>query len=240
MVKDTDIAWLAAAFDGEGNLCLYPQTQRGYRTYRPVFVVKNTNKEFVIKATKICMDLGASSIKVYKAKRKDNVSPFTGREYKDDYILQVRGQGSVSKILRPLLPWLIIKREFATDLVNYLDAIKDRSTARRQIEPWETKEAERIRAAHMPRSKQTDHAIGEPPVNDEGIPSQAEQSASSSSEGVETTTVRNASNNPSQECPGSLSFPPRVSRIYKLMDREIVRSSDENRSLDINNRDSQN
>lgn len=234
MVKDTDISWLAAAFDGEGNLCLYPQRQGKYTTYRPVFQIRNTNAEFVYNAARICAELGATFFKVYETKKTDHdVSPITGKRYKIDFHLQVRGQKAVATVVRALLPLLYCKREFATELLHYLDAIKSRAESRAPKTPWEVEEAERIRAKHMPRSKSAIHAIGKtPPGNREAIPSQAAEGIGSA-EGVETSGL-SPNDIDRQERPGSRTFPPKSRRNVKLLDREIVLTPGESRDVRIN------
>ena len=224
-VTDIELAWMACALDGEGNITLYPQTQNGYSTYRPVLQVINTNRDFVAHAARICIDMGATFVKIYRRSAQE--------PYQQVYQLQLRGQSAVRLVLTKLLPWLIIKQDFAKALVEYLNATHKRAMSRAPKEPWEIEEAERIRAKYMPRSRS--HANGKAP-DSEVIPCQAAE-GNGSAEGVETRSV-SPNNNPTHERPGSsiVKFPKPRSMKYTLEDREIVRHSDENRSPCINNK----
>ena len=231
-MNEANIAWLAAAFDGEGSLTVYPQTQKGYTTYRPVFQIRNTCREFVCRAATICSDLGATFFKVYRDRKRSNmVSPLTGKMYEDTYHLQVRGQEAVRVVLKAVLPWLIVKRDFARDLLAFLEDSRSRARSRRPWTDTEIARVEWLRATYMPRSMSA-HAIGKAPANGEVIPKEAPE-GKGSGEPVETTGLSPNNNGP-QERPGSF-FPPNAKHEVVLEDREIVQTLGENRGVRINN-----
>lgn len=183
-VSDAELAWLACAIDGEGNITLYPQRQNGYETYRPVIQVINTHKRFVQRAIDICLRVGASYAKLYERASSD--------KYRDVFHMQVRGLDSVEIVLSAVQPWLLIKDKFAEDLLLFIKRFRSVNS------PFERKLAAAVlRKKHMPRARSL-FANEEAPASSEVISCQATLGLEVSVEGVETRDLSPNNNDPQE------------------------------------------
>ncbi|MEE9198006.1 MAG: hypothetical protein V3U45_07655 [bacterium] len=109
-MKTEDAAWLAAALDGEGSLTWnWQELPNGPRAY-PELRVYNTVKEFVEKAARVMETRTA----IY-----ENHSPerHGGRTV---YAAACTRREEVGRLLQAVLPYLIIKRERAVEILSWL------------------------------------------------------------------------------------------------------------------------
>ncbi len=104
-IKDTDAAWLAGFFDGEGSLCCYLGGRN--REYRSWFIsVPNTNKDSLLRCQKIT---GVGAI-LTKRRNKPH--------HKQSWVWRVNAQRDILAIMRALLPHLTIKKKKAAEYLN--------------------------------------------------------------------------------------------------------------------------
>lgn len=104
-----DTVWLACAIDGEGNVGLTNSKGSSFSNhYAPVIKITNTKKEFVEKASEI-MKINLSYImRSYKDGWKELYATVTGK------------QSKVKAVLIEVLPFLIIKREQAKLVLEWI------------------------------------------------------------------------------------------------------------------------
>src|SRR2546426_9589143 len=107
-------AWLAGVIDGEGSVLIsktaaHRYSRRGF-FYRPKLEIANSNKEFMDKVLRI---IGKGSVNLCKERNP---------EWKDKW--QYNGASGVLRgILPQVLPHLLIKREVAKKMLEYLSFI---------------------------------------------------------------------------------------------------------------------
>lgn len=102
ILTEPEIAWFAAALDGEGSLGYYRYKHDGRRV---LIAIYNTNELYVKKAKEI---VGCGFI--YSHPPIDNK--------KRIFIYQLKSATACLKLLPQLLPWLIIKKQKAVAIID--------------------------------------------------------------------------------------------------------------------------
>jgi hypothetical protein len=103
----TEAAWLAGFFDGEGSLGVYNRRNRKGGKVFPSYVlsVPNTYKPALEK----CKQLTTAGNVCNK--------PYTQENHKPQWVWRVYSQRNVIDVLTQLLPYLVIKREKAEEML---------------------------------------------------------------------------------------------------------------------------
>lgn len=221
-VKETETAWLAGIVDGEGCIAFLRRTDYVSRdgTNRLLEVrcdvkIAMADEDTINFVGQLIAEIvGEDNVRVFCEQRKiARTRPL--------WRVEVNSKGGTQTLLKALLPYLVTKRIEALLVLDYLS---------RSVDSKKYKATDRDRLlAHLATGLR--HGSGEARaealiVLSQVIPSQAEGIVLRTSEGVETRSVRNETNTPTQERPATT----------KIVVEEIVPSSDENRSLDPNSR----
>lgn len=108
-LKRWEASWLAAVIDGEGSIGLYNYGNEGRRV---CIQMSNTSEEFVSRMREI---IGGGSnvnrISLHKSHK--------GR--KQMYIYSLKGSNRCYKILKQIIPFLVIKKQKAIDIIEELE-----------------------------------------------------------------------------------------------------------------------
>ena len=131
---ETDLAWAAGLFDGEGTLGLYKNSSTGRYCYI-MFRVKMCTKGDVEEFGRI---LGVK-VRKYKAEK---------RAWKPVYTVTLNGMGKVKKALEALLPYLRGKRKQAEVMLEYLRFREERSD-RGYCRPYTAEEKDEMDKVHL-------------------------------------------------------------------------------------------
>lgn len=111
-ISDVESAWLACAIDGEGTIELRKQTYPHGWCMTPRISIYNTNMDFVIHCKDI-LNVGS----IYTTDSRD-------RE-KKDHSFTVSSAHEIYTVLKKIKNFLIIKKEIATLLLEFLDIQKE-------------------------------------------------------------------------------------------------------------------
>ena len=106
-MKKTDVAWLAGLFDGEGTLYVQPTgSKSGVGTGCANLIIVNTNLELL---SKVCEITGVGLVSKSGKPQKSN--------HAQKYHWKCYGMNAVELLCR-MLPWLIVKREKAIQVIT--------------------------------------------------------------------------------------------------------------------------
>lgn len=108
-LKKWEAAWLAGAIDGEGSIGLYDYGKEGRRV---MIQIANSNFKFLEFAKKI---IGCGSLH----KRNRNSPSHWGKKIIQQYGL--KGSNRCYHLLRQIIPFLIIKKQKALDIIKELE-----------------------------------------------------------------------------------------------------------------------
>lgn len=112
-MKDTDLAWLAGIWDGEGSIALFTHTERnGTQKICPTVCVVNTDIAIINKARKILEEIGCNFVlQEYRPKNS---------RHSTRWVLTTRNQNYIVLFLEAVMPYLVsIKRQKAEILLDY-------------------------------------------------------------------------------------------------------------------------
>ena len=109
-LKQWEAAWLAAVIDGEGSIGLYDYGKEGRRV---MIQMANTDREFVTKMREV---IGCGS----QINRTRWHLSHKGRKVMHLYSL--KGSHRCYWVLKQIIPFLIIKRQKAIDIVAHLES----------------------------------------------------------------------------------------------------------------------
>lgn len=120
-----DIVWLACAVDSEGTLDLTSTGKYKGRVYKhPRLALYNTNLEFVSHARFIVRDkIGIGTVRPMV--RPDSLGK------KTVYVFTVSGR-KILPIVREILPYLIVKRDSASELLKWVPRPRNQYTVERE------------------------------------------------------------------------------------------------------------
>lgn len=112
-IKDTDLAWLAGFWDGEGSISLFSHTERnGSKKICPCVCVVNTDIGMINKVRKILESLDCSFV-LHERKPKNS-------KHSIAYVLTTRNMKYIIKFLTSTINYLSgEKRERAEILLDY-------------------------------------------------------------------------------------------------------------------------
>lgn len=112
MATDTELAWLAGAFDGEGCVGLYPRTVKGKRSGWDYYVIiTNCDERFIHKAASIIADVTGLQPYIRCDTRK-----FGGRRL--CYHVVLTSKSRIVAFLRSMRPHLVVKGEQADLMIR--------------------------------------------------------------------------------------------------------------------------
>ena len=118
--RETDLAWLAGIFDGEGALAVKIGTTRSGPEPRPrleyTVRVYNTDVRMISKISEIYV---AHNLRFYY-----NLNRKRSDRWKDQVGICIAYLGSCLKILQATLPYLVNKREIAQKMLDVLSYVK--------------------------------------------------------------------------------------------------------------------
>ena len=103
--KVTDICWLAGIVDGDGCIGVHKQQFGKNTTYVPSFGLSTTCKKTYLFLDNLFKELEIGHHWTYRVVQNKN--------WRDRWVLQVRGMKRVSKLLEMIFPYLVTKREEA-------------------------------------------------------------------------------------------------------------------------------
>lgn len=107
-LTETQKAWLAAAMDGEGTISFKPRAKHQY--VAPRISLGNTNLEFIQHACNITGIGYIHTREMYYAAQKRKFPMF---------VWEVYGLANSAALLEQILPYLIIKRDIAKQLLLF-------------------------------------------------------------------------------------------------------------------------
>jgi len=137
-MKDTDLAWLAGFWDGEGSITLFGHQERnGSKKIKPIVSVVNTDIGMINKVRKILEELGCSFHLSERGARKS--------AHSTAYILQTANMSHIIKFLEAVLPYLTgEKKERGEILYDYcsrraskLERLPSKGSTPYDPEDWE-------------------------------------------------------------------------------------------------------
>lgn len=112
MVPETDLAYLAGLWDGEGSITIFVARERN-KTDKlvPTLVLVNTNAHIIAKAMRIIEALGA---RLHVFERPES------KKHKGCFQLTTRNMQHIEKILSAMLPYLEGKKPQAEMVLGYV------------------------------------------------------------------------------------------------------------------------
>lgn len=112
-IKDTDLAWLAGFWDGEGSITIFTHTEKnGQKKISPTINVTNTDMNVIAHTSQILDALGTSFSVAHN--KKDNM------KHKDSYQLTTRNMKYIEVVLEAMLPYLVCKKPQAILVLRYV------------------------------------------------------------------------------------------------------------------------
>lgn len=216
-------AWMACAIDSEGSLALGMVGKRrkygnGRYFYHPSAIVGICNSEYRY-IRRVVGILKSWKIPYHIARMKRNPNNKSLQKVRTVYWVRVSAHQAICDLLKRVIPYLCIKQEFALAISGLLAWRLETLRSRGRSYPWTEDQialTTAIRKTFMPRSRR---AYGEALTSDledrmaineaiksaqkalRVIPCQAEGSADSTSEGVETRDPSSTSSNGPHERP---------------------------------------
>jgi len=135
------LGYLAAFIDGEGGIQITRSKRKG-RRYRlslhPVVYFTNTNLEVI---TTIRNWLGAGAVVLSRSRKKN---------YRDTHVLHITGIRNITRLLKVVSPYLIVKRERATLMIQFCESrLGERGPEGRRFNQKELKLYREIRRANL-------------------------------------------------------------------------------------------
>jgi len=109
-VSKVEASWLAATIDGEGSIGLYDYGKEGRRVS---ITMCNTNEKFVAYMKEI-IGCGSSVMRTNWHKTHKGRKPM--------YLYCLKGSNRCYKLLKQIIPFLIIKKQKALDIINELES----------------------------------------------------------------------------------------------------------------------
>jgi len=200
--------WLACVLDSEGSVQVWEQASINMptRAHGIRVMLYNTDEAYVSECLRILSKWGVEPRVTRRRTSK------VGKKIVAEMHIQVLND--VITVLENIIPHLFVKKNFAIAALGLAISRKTSRGLQGIHAPWtddQVRLAQQIRKTYMPYRKR---ANGETLATKlQAIPCQAEGSADSTSEGVETRQANSTSSNLAHECPAS------------LVDEDIVQSS---------------
>ena len=109
----TDLAWLAGFWDGEGTITIFEVHESNKKTkLTPSISVVNTNETQMARVIEILDNIGVNMH--YHLRKNAN------KKAKDCYILQTRNMAQIERLLTLIHPYLAGKQHLATLVLHYV------------------------------------------------------------------------------------------------------------------------
>lgn len=113
-IKDTDLAWLAGLWDGEGSITIFTHTEKnGRKKICPTLIVVNTDDKIIARAAEILDALGTS----FALFERTPSNP----KHKRAKSLSTRNRAYIKTVLDAILPYLVGKRPQAVLTLRYVN-----------------------------------------------------------------------------------------------------------------------
>jgi hypothetical protein len=115
-LKETELAWFAGFFDGEGCLTMistFNSKKERFRRLNPLFTITNTDDNSILETVKICEKIGAP-LRIRRMVSNKVKKPY--------YICDVNALSKVKKLLDTLLPYLITKKSRAELMLRFINS----------------------------------------------------------------------------------------------------------------------
>jgi hypothetical protein len=113
MLKETEKAWLAGFWDGEGSITIFTHVEKnGREKICPTLLVVNTHEGVIAHVVELLDKLG-TSFSVQHVKRKDPKN-------KDVYQVSTRNMAYIKIVLEAILPYLICKKAQGSLVLRYV------------------------------------------------------------------------------------------------------------------------
>ena len=113
-MKNTEAAWLAGLWDGEGSITVFRHTEKnGTRKLCPTMLVVNTDINIISEAKRLLDEIGTS----YHIFERRTSNP----RHKNAFQLSTRNTAYIKLTLETLLPYLVGKKKQAELTLQYVN-----------------------------------------------------------------------------------------------------------------------
>ena len=125
MVPELELAWFAGFVDGEGSLFLCKAKK--YRFISPLFSLGNTNLRAMETSVRIVSQITGKRCECKTIRRQSAKG-----SYRPLYLLRLKRRADIIEVCKALLPYLVIKREQANLMIEYIRFASSGRNYRRQ------------------------------------------------------------------------------------------------------------
>lgn len=124
-MKDTDLAWLAGIWDGEGTITVFSNTEKsGQKKIKPLCVVVNTDIQIISKIQEILLSLDCNFVITERKKEKKHHSLC--------WSISTGNMLYIDRLLTAISPYLFgIKRAKADIVLRYVKQRMSKTDVRR-------------------------------------------------------------------------------------------------------------
>lgn len=125
MITETDKAWLAGFWDGEGSITIFTHTEKnGREKICPTINVTNTNEYVIAHVIELLDKLGTSFSVAQKHNNTD--------KWKDAYTVGTRNMQYIKIVLEAIQPYLVCKKAQCSLVLRYVNKkLQQRETNQR-------------------------------------------------------------------------------------------------------------
>lgn len=114
MITETDKAWLAGFWDGEGSITIFTHTEKnGRQKICPTINVTNTNEYVIAHVVELLDKLGTS----FSVAEKHNDND----KWKNAYTVGTRNMNYIKTVLEAIQPYLVCKKAQCTLVLRYVN-----------------------------------------------------------------------------------------------------------------------
>ncbi|MGI0016753.1 MAG: hypothetical protein ACREBU_25295 [Nitrososphaera sp.] len=163
LVTETELAWLAGLWDGEGSITIFTHKERnGAEKICPTLLVVNTNESIIAEAVRILDALG-TSFHVFERK-------MSNPKWKDSIQLNTRNTGYIKTALEAMLPYLIGKKPQAQLVLRYVNKKLGQMIAapgRTRYDSDDRSVQQQVQAMNRTGKSDTSTTTGETPAGDD-------------------------------------------------------------------------
>jgi len=113
MLTETEKAWLAGFWDGEGSITIFTHVEKnGVKKICPTLNVTNTHEGVIAHVVELLDKLG-TSFSVQHLKRKED-------KHKDVYHVSTRNMAYIKVVIEAILPYLVCKKAQGVLVLRYV------------------------------------------------------------------------------------------------------------------------
>ena len=114
MISETDKAWLAGFWDGEGSITIFTHVEKnGTKKICPTINVTNTNEYVIAHVVELLDKLGTSFSILEKKNESD--------KWKNAYTVGTRNMGYIKTVLETIQPYLVCKKAQCSLVLRYVN-----------------------------------------------------------------------------------------------------------------------